>query len=171
MALIKRQKPKDSIKKFEMSARHKYQAGLTLISGGDATTGIEQLGYSAEMLLKGAYFRFVRTHIGLRRITSTITGYMLRDAAREGTRLHIRYDPESYHSLLFWGLLLAAIRKDHARPLPPETEGELLPRVRELHRLWMIEHRYQNRTYGSTDIARMDINVTWLIEHYEQLWR
>ena len=96
---------------------------------------------------------------------------MLRDAAREGTRLHIHYDPEGYHSLLFWGLLLAAVRKDHARPLPPKTEGELLTRMRELHRLWMIEHRYQNRTYGSTDVARMDIKVTWLIEHYEQLWR
>lgn len=110
MALIKRQKPNDSIKKFEMSARHKYQAGLTLIAMDDATTGIEQLGYSAEMLLKGAYFRFVRSRLGSRRTTSVITGYMLKDAARERVRLHIRCDPESYHSLLFWGLLLAAIR-------------------------------------------------------------
>ncbi len=171
MALIKREKPNDSIKKFELSARHKYRAGLTLISGGDATTGIEQLGYSAEMLLKSAYFRFVRSRIGLRRTTSVITGHMLRDAAREGIRLHIRYDPESYHSLLFWGLLLAGIRKDHARPLPPEIEDEMLTRMRELHRLWMIEHRYQNRIYGSSDVARMDLNVTWLIENYEQLWR
>ena len=47
MALIKREKPNDSIKKFETSARHKHQAGLTLIAVGDATTGIKQLGDSA----------------------------------------------------------------------------------------------------------------------------
>ncbi len=171
MALIKRQKPNDSIKKFESSAHHKYQAGLTLINGGDSTTGIEQLGYAAEMLLKSAYFRFMKSRIGLQRITSVITGQMLRDAAREGMRLHIRYDPESYHSLLFWALLLAAIRKDYIQPLPPGIENEMLIRMRDLHRLWMIEHRYQNKTYGSTDVARMDVNVTWLLEHHEQLWR
>lgn len=169
--LIKRQKPNDSIKKFEMSAQHKYRAGLALIEGGDATTGIEQLGYAAEMLLKSAYFRFMKSRIGLQRITSTITGQMLRDAAREGVRLHIRYDPESYHSLRFWALLLAAIRKDHAQPLPLEVENEMLTRMKELHALWMIEHRYQNKNYGSTDVARMDVNVTWLLENHEQLWR
>ncbi len=171
MALIKRQKPKDSIKKFELSAQHKYQAGLTLIDGGDAATGIEQLGYAVEMLLKSAYFRFMRSRIGLQRITSITTGQMLRDAAREGIRLHICYDPESYHSLLFWALLLAAIRRDHAQPLPPEIEREMLDRMRELHLLWMIEHRYQNKNYRSTDVARMYLNVTWLLEKHEQLWR
>ena len=171
ITLIRRRKPNDSIKKFEMSARHKHQAGLALIDGGDATTGIEQLGYAAEMLLRSAYFRFMKPQIGLQRITSKITGQMLRDAGQEGKRLHIRYDPESFHSLRFWALLLAAIRRDHIQPLPPEVEKELLTRTRELHRLWMIEHRYQNKRYGSTDAARMDINVTWLLEHPEQLWR
>lgn len=171
MALIKRQKPNDSIKKFELSAQHKYQAGLLLIEAGDETTGIEQLGYAAEMLLKSAYFRFVRPAIGLSRITSLITGSMLRAAAREGIRLHIRYDPESYHSLLFWALLLVAVRKDYSQPLPIETEREMLTRIRELHRLWMIEHRYQNKSYGAADVLRMYVNVTWLLENHKKLWR
>lgn len=171
MALIKRQKPNDSIKKFELSAQHKYQAGLTLIANGDAATGIEQLGYAAEMLLKSAYFRFMKTRIGLVRITSVVTGQMLRNAAREGVRLNIRYDPESYHSLLFWALLLAAMRKDQAQSLPAEMEKEMLARMRDLHHLWMIEHRYQNKNYRSTDVARMYVHVTWLLENHEQLWR
>ena len=171
MALIKRQKPNDSIKKFELAAQHKYQAGLTLIESGDAATGIEQLGYAAEMLLKSAYFRFMRSRIGLNRITTTITGKMLRDAAREGARLHIRYDPESYHSLLFWALLLAAIRKDQGQPLPSEVEIGMLLRMRELHSLWMIDHRYQNKNYRDADVSRMYVNVTWLLENHSLLWR
>ncbi len=171
MALIKRQKPNDSIKKFESSALHKYQAGLTLIDGGDDRTGIEQLGYAAEMLLKSAYFRFMKSRIGLARITTAITSRMLRDAAQEGVRLHIRYDPESYHSLLFWALLLAAIRKDHAQPLPSELEKEMLVRIRQLHLIWMIEDRYQPKQYPTEEVLLMRANVAWIRDNHQQLWR
>jgi len=171
MALIKRQKPNDSIKKFEMSAEHKYQAGLALINGGDDATGIEQLGYSAEMLLKSAYFRFVKSRLGLQRTTSVITYRMLRGAALEGVRLQIRYDPEGYHSLLFWALLLAATRRDSSLSLPPEMEEGLRRRVRQLHGIWMIEDRYQPKRYRPEDVLLMRAHVTWLRDHHRHLWR
>lgn len=171
MALIKRQKPKDSIKKFELSAQHKYQAGLALIDNGDERTGIEQLGYSAEMLLKSAYFRFMRSRIGLQRTTSTITYKMLRDAAQEGVRLHIRYDPEGYHSLLFWALLLVATRQDYSQGLSQETEEQLRVRIRQLHPIWMIEDRYQPKSYLTEDVLLMRAHVTWLRDNHQHLWR
>jgi hypothetical protein len=171
MALIKRRKPNDSIKKFELSAEHKYQAGLTLIDGGDVTTGIEQLGYAAEMLLKSAYFRFMKSRIGLPRTTSVVTYRMLRYAALEGVRLHVRYDPEGYHSLLFWALLLAATRRDYSQGLPQELEEELRVRVRQLHGVWMIENRYQPKQYLTEDVLLMRSHVTWLRDHHRHLWR
>ena len=171
MALIKRQKPNDSIKKFELSAQHKYQAGLTLIDGGDAATGIEQLGYAAEMLLKSAYFRFMRPAIGLPRTTTAITSRMLREAAREGGRLGVRYDPEGYHSLLFWTLLLIAARRNLLRPLSPEAERDLRTRLRQLHAIWMIENRYQPKTHATEDAVLMRAHVTWLRDNHQQLWR
>ncbi len=114
----------ETVQEFDLAAREKYREGEVLLASGHRGAGVYLLGYSAEMLLKSAYFRFVKSQIGLRKVTSTITGPMLRNAAREGIRLHIRYDPESYHSLLFWGLLLSAIRKDQADPLPGEIERE-----------------------------------------------
>lgn len=169
--LIRRRKPKDTIKKFEAVAERKYQAGLGLIDNADNHTGVEQLGYAAEMFLKSAYFRLVKSDIGLLRTTSEVTNSHLRHAAREGVRLSVPFDPESYHSLLFWATLLTATRRDKSRALPTDFEGELLSRARQLHQVWMIEHRYQPLEYQFDDVLRLRANVTWLRGNHRRFWR
>jgi hypothetical protein len=169
--LIRRPKPKDTIKKFEATAELKYQAGLILIDSGEDHTGVEQFGYAAEMLLKSAYFRIAKQHHGLARSTSEIRSSHLREAAREGQRLGVPYDPESYHSLLFWATLLVETRRDQHRPLRTNRENDLLARIRQMHQLWMIEHRYQPINYPLQDVLQMRANVTWLHEHYKSLGR
>ena len=172
--LIKRRKPKDTIKKFETVAEHKYQAGLSLVDAGDSHTGVEQLAFAAEMWLKSAYFRFMKRRVGLARTTSEITTRHLRDAATEGVTLGVIAtvpDAESYHSLLFWARLLAAQRRRHSLPLAAQIEGDLLAHVGQLHRMWMIEHRYQPVEYDYSDVLPMQASVTWLRGHHGQLWR
>ena len=50
----------DSIREFRASARQRYDDGLTAAAGGRGLAAIYLWGYSAEMLLKAAYFSLLR---------------------------------------------------------------------------------------------------------------
>ncbi|MBV9852367.1 MAG: hypothetical protein JO250_22105 [Armatimonadetes bacterium] len=166
-----RPKPKDTIKKLEQVAERRYQSGLKLIDLGDDYAGVEQLAFTAEMLLKSAYFRNVKKAVGLARTTSEITRRHLRDAEQEAQRLSIPHHPEGFHSLLFWAALLVAKRRTGSRPLATGLEREFLLRVREMHVLWLVDNRYQPIEYQFADVLAMRANVTWLRDHHVKLWR
>lgn len=170
MALIKRPKPKDSIQKFERTAEGKYQSGLRLLDEDDDHTGVEQCGLAAEMFLKSAYFRVVKSSLRLR-TNSALTKENLNYARAEGVWLAIGYDPESFHSLLFWALLIVRTRQDQGRGLEAGLETVLRQKMREMYRIWMIEHRYQPIAYHSQDVLLMRANVTWLRENHALLWK
>jgi hypothetical protein len=167
----RRPKLKDTIKKWEIVAERRYQSGLSLIAANDDYTGVEQLAYSAEMLLKGAYFRFVKKTVGLARITSEITMRHLRDAEQEARRLGVAHHSEGFHSLLFWAELLTAKRRSNHHSLTPDMEREFLLRVREMHVLWLVDNRYQPMNYNFDDVLVMRANATWLRTNYAKLWR
>ena len=48
----------ETVQEFDLAAAQKYREGTALIAAGYNGAGVYLLGYSAEMLLKNAYFRY-----------------------------------------------------------------------------------------------------------------
>src|SRR3954471_35739 len=86
--LLTRCRP-DSVREFRVSARHRYNDGLTAAAGGRGLAAIYLWGYCAEMTLKAAYFSL----LGVGEATHLQTGLHMNPAIRLGRGLGIAWPP------------------------------------------------------------------------------
>lgn len=155
----------ETIQEFEFAAREKAQEGRALISAGYNGAGIYLLGFSAEMLLKTAYFR------------CTGAGWFDRIQPRLGlaltaARILVPYVPhESYHSLRFWASLLRETRRHRHKALPPLLDAQFVSRTRRLHQNCWIGLRYRRDQATLLEAATVQEDVAWLQRNYLSLWR
>ena len=155
----------ETVQEFEFSSREKAQEGEVLIAGGYNGAGIYLLGYSAEMMLKTAYFRFTGASWSDRiqpRLGSALT------AARILVP-HVAH--ESYHSLKFWSLLLRETRRYRHKALTPLLDAQFISRTRRLHQNCWIGLRYRRDQATMLEAITVQEDVTWLQRNYLSLWR
>ncbi len=155
----------ETIQEFDLAAAQKYQEGTALITGGYNGAGIYLLGYSAEMLLKSAYFRYT----GAR--PTDLTQPRLGAALNAGRRYVPLISHEAYHSLRFWSLLLREVRRHENRPLPSAVDAPFVSRTRRLYQNWWIGMRYHQEQATLLEARSVYSDVTWLRDNYIALWR
>ena len=155
----------ETVQELDFASVQKYREGVALVGAGHFGGGIYLLGYSAEMLLKNAYFR----HTGASAVDRTQP--RLAPALAAG-RLYIPAIPhESYHSLQFWALLLREVRRRQRRPLPPLVDASFTARTRRLHQTAWIGMRYRRDQATALEAQSAQSDAAWLQRHYSELWR
>lgn len=153
----------ETVQEFDSASVQKYREGEVLIAGGYPGAGIYLLGYSAEMLLKNAYFRLTGATV-IDRVQPRLA------PALAAGRLYIPAIPhESYHSLRFWALLLREVRRRQHRPLPTLADASFTARTRRLHQTAWIGMRYRQDQATMQEAQSVQSDVTWLHRHYLEL--
>ncbi len=150
---------------FERAASARYLEGRELMSGGYRGAGMYLMGYSAEMLLKSAYFRFSGAQP-----TDRIAA-LLGPAQQTAQRLIPGIPRETYHSLRFWALLLRAKRRQQNNPLPLVVDAPFVSRTRRLYQNWWIGMRYQPDATQPREALILLDDMDWLRANYGKLWR
>ena len=155
----------ETVQEFDLASAQKYREGTALVVAGHSGAGIYLLGYSADMLLKNAYFRFTGA--------SAIDRVQPRLApALAAGRFSIPAVPhESYHSLRFWTLLLRDVRRRQRRPLTALVDASFTARTRRLHQTAWIGMRYRQDQATVQEAQSAQSDVAWLHRHYAELWR
>src|SRR3954454_23598854 len=93
----------DSVREFRLSARLRYDDGLTAAAGGRGLAAIYLWGYSSEMLLKAAYFSV----LGVGDVTPLVKGVHLNPAISLGRDLGIAWPQQAQgHNVRAWAELL-----------------------------------------------------------------
>lgn len=135
------------------------------MSGGYGGAGMYLMGYSAEMLLKSAYFRFSGAQPADR------IAALLGPAQQTAQRLIPGVPRETFHSLRFWALLLRAKRRQQNDPLPAALDAPFVSRTRRLYQNWWIGMRYRPDSAQPREALILLDDVDWLRANHGKLWR
>ena len=155
----------ETVQEFDFASAQKYREGMALVTAGYLGAGIYLLGYSAEMLLKNAYFRFTGASV-IDRVQPRLAPALAAGRLYIPAILH-----ESYHSLQFWALLLREVRRRQSRPLPALLDASFTSRTRRLHQTAWIGMRYRQDQATVQEARNVQSNAAWLHRHYTELWR
>jgi hypothetical protein len=158
----------ETLQEFDLALEERFREGQVLVNSGnarDASAGIYLLGYAAEMLLKGAYFRFEGAAPG------DLIAPRLGPARAAGRRLIPAIPYENYHSLLFWAKLLQVTRVVQGQPLPFAVAVPFLAYARRLHGQWWVEMRYRRNEAHAVEARSVLADVIWLRANRFGLWR
>src|SRR5436190_1788620 len=138
MPLIARIRPSHSIREFRTAARLRYQEGRRLAVAGDRLAAIYLWGYSAEMLLKAAYFR-LKGWLPANPISMTDL-----TQARSYAVNHLGLQWSSnLHDLTRWRELLIEERKLRMIPYQAAFSRSLNARVNHIYLNWREHLRYR----------------------------
>ena len=153
----------DSIQEFRLAARHRYDDGLTAATGGRGLAAIYLWGYSAEMLLKAAYFSV----LGIGERTSLHLPIHVNPAIQLGRGLGIAWPQHGQgHNVRAWAELLVLERATHPNPAMAYTANfgvQVQARGQRISQLWNETLRYhKNRPY-SFELAQVRTAVEWLL--------
>lgn len=155
----------ETVQEFDLAAAQKNREGAALVAAGYNGAGIYLLGYSAEMLLKNAYFRYTGASWADR------VGPRLGSALTAGRILIPLVPHEGYHSLRFWASLLRETRRFQRRPLPPLLDAPFISRTRRLHQSCWIGARYRRDQATGMEAATVQGDAAWVQQNYSALWR
>ncbi len=153
----------ETVQDLELASREKFWEGVELLAAGQLGGGIYLLGYTAEMTLKGACFRFDGA------LPGDLVGPRLGAARSWGKQFCPSVDPESYHSLWFWCHLLRRKRRRAGRPLAQALDDQLLRRVRRVYGIWTVAMRYQPDQALEAEAESLYNDVGWIHERRIQL--
>ena len=154
-----------------MAAEERYWEAFELIVQGHPFAGIYLAGYTAEMLLKTAAFRFD----GAR--PADFVAPRLVPAKNYGASFFPSIPYESAHSLRFWVAFLEQKRAAAGQPIPNPLKVELTRRVDRVHDTWWVSMRYRSAVVTSivssaAQVETIDVleDVDWLRKHHTDLW-
>lgn len=147
------------------SSISRFHEGLNLIRRGDSWIGIYLTGYSAEMILKNAFFICrgasfmdpVRPELD----ATTLTAKVLR----------VQWKSEAFHSVLFWSELLILGKRRQGCPLEPHVQTELLMHAETLYNHWWVPMRYRRMVPEPGEVRRLVESAAWFMAKRELLWR
>ncbi len=150
---------------IQLAANARFFEGRDLVHRGFGGAGIYLLGYSAEMLLKSAYFRYT----GIK--GSAPINPLFGGVQQVANQLIPGVSREAFHSLRFWGLLLRKIRRHENRALPPQIDAPFVSRTRRLYQNWWVSMRYRPDQAQAREVASVLEDVEWLRNNSQALWR
>lgn len=154
----------ETLNDFELAAEVRYWEGLELMIAGENAGGVYLIGYSAEMWLKYACFRFDGVRPG---------DYVdARPAAVQNRwrRVLPAARPENGHSLLFWMEMLRNVRATAGHPLPHAFDTQLVRWTNTVYQNWWFNMRYFGDPVPQTEAIDVYCGVNWLRDHRTQLW-
>lgn len=130
----------ECISEYFNSGVHNIEAGFKLLVDGDAI-GVSLMGLAVEMLLKSAYFSFVKSSD-----SEAISRIDLVDARKSASQFGIIEQDRQFHNLRFWCELLIAKHETLSPPtgLTVEYQAALRGAVARISQNWDITDRYQD---------------------------
>lgn len=138
-----------------MAADERYWEGVELLAQ-QRPGGVYMLGYAAEICLKLAVFRLIGS------LNSEAMKAKLGPAKKLANRYGVHANPEGYHSLEFWTLLLLASRSARGQPFQPAFAQELAIRGARLHLNWSVNLRYHPFTASAREMHEVLDDVDWI---------
>lgn len=165
MPLAARLRPAETVQDLADAQEERYWEGLELMTRGHAGAGIYLMGYSAEMVLKYAYF-LVRRYS----LLDVVPG-LLGTAHRRAQTLNVAESHEGYHNPVFWCELLCAERRQASKPFSPGFEAGVRAAVGVVRDNWKVEMRYQRDIAQQGEAEEFREAVDWLRRNVEGLWR
>jgi hypothetical protein len=165
----------DSIDEFLAAACERYCDGIELAAQARRMGAIYLFGYSAEMVMKAAYFRA----IGVSNRAPLGRQSHLNAAVTRARQLGVNWpNPRNLHYVQGWAELLVVIQMNLVKTSqPPPASAYADPtfahRVREhatiVQNLWNESLRYhKNRAY-EFELIRMQSSVDWLMKNLPRL--
>ncbi|HEX7380500.1 MAG TPA: hypothetical protein VF278_25525 [Pirellulales bacterium] len=151
----------DSIGQFRIAARQRFNDGLALATAGQRTGAIYLWGYSAEMMVKAAYFSL----IGIAP-TATITwSGDLRPAILRGRQMNILWPNQGEgHNIRAWIDLLISVRAMSAgTQYSPRFGLELQRRGQRLEYLWRESLRYRKNCAYQDEVRQAREATEWIL--------
>lgn len=153
----------ETILEFQSAVEDRYWEAISLMTAGYPSGGIYLIGYTAEMLLKSAYFAFCGERL-------TVPVWPLMAPAWTAG---VEYFPGSfsssnrdYHNLDFWARLLREERRRKGADLPWHVDAQYLDYTRRLYINWWAEMRYRHAQATTQDAEEVLEAVSWLRSHY-----
>ncbi len=156
----------ETVGEFEVASEEKFYQGQSLIIAGYHDIGIYILGYVAEMMLKMAYYRVIGKTKPSFRVDSALT-----PAKNVGEALIPLIEPEMFHSLRFWAMLLQSVRVGQGRPLSAALALPFESRTERLYNNWYIGMRYRRHLATQAEAMQVLDDVAWLRTHLSGFWR
>jgi hypothetical protein len=150
----------DSVAQFRIAARMRYDEARSLAGLGHGTAAIYLWGYTAEMVIKAAWF----TLIGIPE-TRPIGPTDLAAAVAVARAYGIVWPPQGrYHAIFHWGQLVVQHRMALAKPYPsPRFGRQVIEHSRRIYDCWREVIRYKkNRAYPS-EVATVAESTQWLL--------
>jgi hypothetical protein len=147
---------------MELAAEQRFWDGLALASGvvDHRLGGVYLLGYSAEMLLKTAYFRFVGVPPG-----DDIAPYL------RAVRAHALWRGRNLHDLRSWLDFLLDFRRAQGHPVALSIAGLARIQVLAVDVHWRESLRYASLRPLDQELNQVYESVEWLRNNHALLWR
>jgi hypothetical protein len=153
----------DSVREFRASARLRYDDGLTAAAGGRGLAAVYLWGYSAEMLLKAAYF----TVLGVGEGTSLQMAVHVNPAIQLGRGLGIAWPQGGQgHNVRAWAELLILERATNPGPAmayDADFGKQVQANGQRISQLWNETLRYRKNRPYTYEVTQVREAVEWLI--------
>jgi hypothetical protein len=157
----------DLLPTLEKAAARRMAEADTLVAGGHGLAAIYLYGYSVEMRIKAAYFRFDFRTQGLD--PRTVIDPARRNlAAGQFAALGLRNRP-GQHDVLGWAQLLVAKRVVLTMRYAQILERELVNQSRALSDRWIETLRYRSNTPYRHEVRNVSEVAAWFACNYYQL--
>jgi hypothetical protein len=163
MPLISRLSPTESIRRFRAAAILRYREACCLAINEERLGALYLSGYSAEMLLKAAYFRLIS-----KGLDDPITRTDFDAARTTAVKLGILRG-RNLHDLRWWQDLLIQFRGTTSRPFQPTFARELASKVQSIDQNWIETLRYRTNRPSKVELCGAMEAVQWLIGRYRHL--
>ena len=157
----------DSIREYRASAQQRYNDALAMAGYGRRTGAIYLWGYTAEMILKAAYFSL----IGLPDTRALTWGADLRPAIARGRAMGIGWPPAGEgHNVRAWAELLVVVRA-----LAPATAFaapfalEVQRHGQRIEQLWRETLRYRKNYAYLYEVRQVRESTEWYLIHSPRL--
>lgn len=156
--LLERCRP-DSIREFRAAARQRFNEGLMLATHGYRTGAIYLFGYTAEMILKAAYFS--------RKLADTDEIRWKEEilpAIRMGPGLSIRWPPQGQgHNVRAWAELLIIERNTSPVPLNASLDPGILTHGQRIEQHWRETLRYHRNRASRQELRQVRESTEWFL--------
>ncbi len=151
----------DSIREFRAAARQRFDDGISLAGAGQRTGAVYLWGYTAEMMLKAAYFAF----IGLADTAIVTWNGELRPAIDRGRGMGIAWPHQGAgHNVRAWAELLVAVRAlATATTFPPALAVEVQRQGQRIGHLWSETLRYRKNFAYLHEVRQIREAAEWLL--------
>jgi hypothetical protein len=157
----------ESIREFRASAQRRFEEGMALAAAGHRTGAIYLWGYTAEMILKAAYFALLG-----RAETAVLTRADIFAAIQAGRALGIVWRQSGLgHDVRSWAELLVTRRvaTPGAAYASPQFGQDVQECGQIIGQLWSEELRYHQNLAYLYEMNQVREAAEWLLAHSSAL--